>query len=83
MTESKLSDLTDEELLLEAKKMKSNSIMNAVFIGFLVGIGIYSLLKNTFGFTTLIPLFLAYKLVNKQNQHKQTLENLLKERNLK
>jgi hypothetical protein len=58
MTESKLSELTDEKLLLEAKKMKSNSIMNAVFIGFLVGIVIYSLLKNTFGFLTLIPYFL-------------------------
>jgi hypothetical protein len=83
MTERKLSELTDEELLQEAKKMKSNSIMNAVLIGFLAGIIIYSVVKNTLGFLTLIPLFLAYKLVNKSNQNKQELENLLKERNLK
>lgn len=83
MTERKLSELTDEELLQEAKKMKSNSIMNAVLIGFLAGIIIYSVVKNTLGFLTLIPLFLAYKLVNKSNHNKQELENLLKERNLK
>ena len=83
MTERKLSELTDEELLQEAKKMKSNSIMNAVLIGFLAGIIIYSVLKNTLGLVTLIPLFFAYKLVNKSNQNKQELESLLKERNLK
>lgn len=83
MTERKLSELTDEELLQEAKKTRSNSIMNAVLIGFLAGIIIYSVVKNTLGFLTLIPLFLAYKLVNKSSHNKQELENLLKERNLK
>ena len=83
MTERKLSELTDEELLQEAKKMKSNSILNAVLIGFLFGIVVYSVVKNTLGFLTLIPLFLAYKLVNKSNHNKQELENLLNERNLK
>lgn len=83
MTERKLSELTDEELLQEAKKMKSNSIMNAVLIGFLVGIVVYSVVKSTFGFLTLIPLFFAYKLVNKSNYNNQELESILKERNLK
>jgi hypothetical protein len=83
MTQRKLPELTDEELLQEAKKMKSNSILNAVLIGFLFGIVVYSVVKNTLGFLTLIPLFLAYKLVNKSNHNKQELENLLKVRNLK
>jgi len=83
MTVRKLSELTDEELLQEAKKMKSNSILNAVLIGFLVGIVFYSIVKNTLGLVTLFPLFLAYKLVNKSNHNKQELENLLKDRNLK
>jgi hypothetical protein len=83
MTERKLSELTDEELLQEAKKMKSNSIMNAVLIGFLVGIVVYSVVKNTLGLVTLLPLFLAYKLVNKSNYNNQELESILKERNLK
>lgn len=83
MTERKLSELTDEELLQEAKKLKSNSIMNAVLIGFLIGVIFYSVVKNTLGFLTLIPLFIAYKLVNKSKHDKQELENLLNERNLK
>lgn len=83
MEQINLSKLTDQELLQEAKKMKSTSIINAVLIGFLVGIIIYSIMKNSLGFLTLIPLFFAYKLINKSKHNNQELENLLKERNLK
>lgn len=44
--------------------MKSTPITNAVLIGFLIGIVLYSVAKNSWGFFTLIPLFLAYKLIN-------------------
>jgi hypothetical protein len=81
--EKKLSELTDQELLQAAKKMKSTSITNAVLIGFLIGVIFYSVMKNTWGLLTLIPLFLAYKLVNNSNRDKKELESLLKERNLK
>jgi hypothetical protein len=83
MTEKKLADLTDQELLQEAKKMKSASITNAVLIGFLIGIVFYSIVKNSLGFLTLIPLFFAYKLINNSKYNNQELKNLLKERNLK
>jgi hypothetical protein len=78
-----LSELTDQELLQEAKKMKSTSIINAVLIGFLIGIVFYSIMKNSIGFLTLIPLFFAYKLINNSKYNNKELENLLKERNLK
>jgi hypothetical protein len=81
--EKKLSELTDQELLQEAKKMKSASITNAVLIGILIGIVFYSIVKNSLGFLTLIPLFLAYKLINNSKYKNKELENLLKERNLK
>jgi hypothetical protein len=83
MEEKKLSDLTDQELLQEAKKMKSKAITNAVLIGFLVGIILYSVIQKTLGFLTLIPLFLAYKLINNSKYKTVELENILKERNLK
>ena len=83
MNKRNLSELTDKELFQEAKKMKSTSITNAVLIGFLAGIVIYSVMKNTIGLVTLIPLFLAYKLVNRSKYNNQELEDLLKERNLK
>lgn len=84
MTNKELSTLTDQELLDEAKKMKSFSITNALFIGFLAGIVVYSIAKNSWGLLTIIPLFLIYQLVNgaKNKKHKE-LQKLLKERNLK
>lgn len=84
MKQKELRELSDQELLQEAKKMKSVSITNAVLIGFLLGIVFYSIVKNSLGFLTLIPLFLAYKLINNKSKYSnQELENLLKERNLK
>jgi len=52
---------------LEVKENKSTLITNAFFIGFLVGIVIYSVAVNNFGFLTLIPLYLAYKLISNRN----------------
>lgn len=75
-------ELTDEELLQEAKKMKSSSIMNAAIIGFMIGIIIWSVINNTVGLLTLIPLFFVYKLINKSNSNKE-LKEQLKKRNLK
>ena len=83
MKEKELSQLSDQELLDTAKKVKSNSIINAVLIGFLMGIVFYSVAKNSWGFLTLIPLFFAYKLINNSKHNTKELENLLKERNLK
>lgn len=83
MKQRNLSELTDQELLQEAKKIKSASLTNAVLIGFFIGIVFYSFMKNSLGFFTLIPLFFAYKLLNKPKYNNQELENLLKERNLK
>ncbi|TCD23422.1 FUSC family protein [Pedobacter psychrodurus] len=83
MEQKKLSELTDHELLLEAKKKKSAAITNAVLIGFLAGVIFYSLMKNSLGFLTLIPLFLIYKLANNSKYDNKELENLLRERGLK
>ena len=83
MKQRNLSELTDQELLEEEKKRKSTTIINALLIGFLIGIVCYSIMKNSLGFFTLIPLFFAYKLINKSKHNSQELENLLKERNLK
>lgn len=83
MEPKKLTELTDEELLQEAKKMKSRAITNAVLIGFLIGVVFYSVMANTLGFLTLIPIFFAYKLVNNSKYENKELENVLKERNLK
>ncbi|MBX2948330.1 MAG: FUSC family protein [Crocinitomicaceae bacterium] len=83
MKQKELSELTDQELLQEAKKMKTNTIIDAVFIGFLAGIVCFSVFANSWGFLTLIPLFLIYKLVKKPKDKQKEFNNLLNERNLK
>lgn len=84
MTNKDLSALTDQELLAEAKKIRSFSITNALFIGFLGGIIFYSVVKSSWGMLTLIPLYFIYRLVNDpQNKRRKDLEEILKERNSK
>lgn len=84
MAEKELSVLTDKELLDESKKMKSFSLTNALLIGFLAGIVLYSVAQNTWGFLTLIPLYFIHKFVNDPKKIRMTvLDKLLKERNLK
>jgi len=82
MTQKPLSELSDEELLEKAKKRQSMDITNALLIGFMMGVVVYSIVKNTWGFFTLLPLFIAYKLYNNSKKDK-ALEEILKERNLK
>lgn len=82
MNEKKLSELTNEELLEKAKKNKPRPIFDATFIGILIGIIIYSIVKNTWGLVTLVPLFLIYQLLKKSKKNDE-LEKLMKERNLK
>jgi hypothetical protein len=81
MNEKELSQLTDKELLEVAKKNKPSPILDAFFIGFLIGIIIFSVAANTWGFLTLIPLYLIYILLKKPKQYK-ALKKELEKRNL-
>ncbi|MCB0795507.1 MAG: hypothetical protein KDB88_12285 [Flavobacteriales bacterium] len=45
--------------------MAKSSLFHALFIGFLVGIVIYSVVKDTVGLVTLVPLFLIYRMFGK------------------
>lgn len=84
-TEQELTQLTDQQLLQEAKKMKSTNLTNAFFIGFLIAIVLYSVVKNTYGLVTVIPLYFAYKIIknSKNNKANKILQTLLEKRNLK
>jgi hypothetical protein len=84
MEHKEYSKLTDQELIDEAKKMKSFSITNALFIGFLAGAIFYSIVKNSWGMLTLIPIYFIYKMVNDpKNKKNKELQSILKERNIK
>lgn len=81
MNQKELSQLTDKELLEDAEKNKPSPLIDAFFIGFLVGIIIYSVAANTWGLLTLIPLIIIYGLLKKPNQYEALKKELVK-RNL-
>lgn len=81
MEQEKLVELTDEALLEQAKIMKPTKIYDAVIFGFLIGITIYSAVKNGFGWLTFLPL-VYLPAAGKNKAKREALEKLLKERNL-
>ncbi|MDM1555210.1 hypothetical protein PYS58_01290 [Chryseobacterium indologenes] len=83
MAEKELNELTDQQLLEKKTKSKSNKITNAVLIGFLVGVAVYSCVTNGVGFFTFFPLFFAGFLGIQWNKRNQALEKELEARNLK
>ncbi|SFH20669.1 hypothetical protein [Pedobacter insulae] len=74
--------LSDEELLSEHKKVKTNDLINATLIGTFVGIACYSTIKHGAGFFTFFPLFFVFIFLKRKKDNKE-LENELKSRNLK
>lgn len=82
MKQKESGELTNEELLQEAKKVKSTTVFDAVIIGFLIGVAIFSSVKNGFGLLSFLPL-VYIPIAAKNKAKKKELEKLLKERNLK
>lgn len=81
--------LTDQELIVEKKKMEKSKLFSAIAIGFLAGILLFGLVawilspKKHFGFLIpmSIPVIFIYRMLKAPNQNKE-LEEVLKERKL-
>ena len=89
MEKKDFSKLTDEELLVEKKKLKKSKILHAIAIGFLAGVLIFGIVswslstekRPGFLIPMLIPVVFIYRMLKGSNKHKD-LEDVLKERNL-
>ncbi|WP_111670681.1 FUSC family protein [Algoriphagus litoralis] len=81
MTPNELAQLSDQELLEAAKNNKPSPIFDAFFIGFLVGIILFSVFASTWGLVSIIPLFLIYLFLKKPKQY-EALKKELARRNL-
>lgn len=82
MKPKELEELTDEELLEAAKKIKPTKLYDSVIFGVLIGIAIYSTVTNGFDLLTFLPL--VYLPVAGKNKAKQKeMDQLLSNRNLK
>jgi hypothetical protein len=82
MTPQELSHLTDQQLLEAAKNNKPSPLFDAFFIGFLIGILVYSAAANAWGLVTIVPLVLIYAFLKKPKQY-EAIRKELKKRNLK
>jgi len=81
MIENELAQLSDDELLKVVKQNKPSPLLDAFFIGFLVGILIYSAAANGWGLVSLIPLFMIYLFLKKPKRY-AALQKELQRRNL-
>ncbi len=73
MNQNQSSETKEQELQTEGKKKKkSGAMMNALLIGAMIGILIYSAVNNSLGFFTLIPLYFIYRLVNQSKKVEQS-----------
>ena len=52
-------------------KILKNKYTNAFIIGFMFAAVVWSVVYNTFGLFTLIPLFIIYKIVNNSKKEKK------------
>ena len=55
----------------KSRIIKSTQIINAIIVGFLFGVIIFSVVNKSWGFLTLIPIYMIYKLVNKSKTKKE------------
>ncbi|RXM53195.1 MULTISPECIES: hypothetical protein [unclassified Chryseobacterium] len=83
MAEKELNQLTDQELIEKKNKSKSDKIISAVLIGFLIGVAVYGSVTHGIGFFTFFPLGFALFLGTQWNKRNQALEKELESRNLK
>lgn len=78
------SKLTLEELFIEEKKFKKNEMFSAGLIGFSIGVMVYGIVKNGFGFLYIaIPLFLVSVIYKNSQIQKQNLKQIQTEINNK
>ena len=85
MKPKNLTELSDQELSQKMKSLKTTKIIDALLIGFTIGIVIYSAVKNGFGFFTFFPLIITYAIVKNSANNKileNEIQNELKSRNL-
>lgn len=79
MKKEQISELSDQELLEALEANKPSPWIDA-FIGFLMGVIIYSVAANTWGFIIVIPLIMIYAFLKKPKQY-AALQDEMKRRN--
>jgi hypothetical protein len=86
MKPENLAKISDEQLVQEYKKLKTNKKNHAFIVGITIGIFFYSTVKNGFGLFTFFPLIIGYLLIKNATDSKLIENEIRREmtaRNLK
>lgn len=68
--EQEPSDVTRQKPSVEIRVNRTEKIINAILIGFMIGIIFYSIVNKSAGVLTLIPVFIALKLFSDSKKNK-------------
>lgn len=83
---SSIFEQDSDELNKKLKRLKTEKIINAVLVGFTIGVFAYSAIKGGLGFGSIMTLVVAYffiKNANKSNTLAKEIEKELELRNAK
>jgi uncharacterized membrane protein len=83
---SSIFEQDSDELNKKLKRLKTEKIINAVLVGFTIGVFAYSAIKGGLGFGSIMALVVAYffiKNANKSNTLAKEIEKELELRNAK
>ncbi|QVY67367.1 hypothetical protein [Polaribacter sp. Q13] len=87
MGKNNISELTNEQLLIEKKKLKKSEFISALMIGFLASIVVIGIVSSIISnniiviIPLLFPIYFIYKLISNSKKNNE-LKIILKERNL-
>ncbi|WP_426480154.1 hypothetical protein [Chryseobacterium sp. R2ACT005] len=81
--EKDLSQLTNQELIGKKRAIETRNTVNAVILGVLAGIAIYSTITHGLGLMTFLPIIFAFFVANSWNKDKKALKKEIEFRNLK
>lgn len=72
-----LTDMSTDELLHKLKSLNNSKIIEAAFIGFTIGVVIYSVTMHGLSFPSLFPLLILY-LIYKNSKNTEALRKEIK-----
>lgn len=70
MKAENLQELTSEELNNKLKNIKKHKTIDAFIVGITIGIVVYAVVRNGFGFFAFFPLILAYIIIRNAKNNK-------------
>ncbi len=76
MEKKDLTKLTIEELIIELKKRKQGYTIAAFIVGMMIGVAVWSAVKNGFGILLFVPLIFAYWFRNAKSDYDEVKEEI-------